>query len=79
MFNIKNITYDASTQLYRCTCQCGTEAEAEGIAAGYFLPLREAVGFTTELTHQGNTAILTSPDQETLVTAAKLLNNSIYR
>lgn len=79
MFNIKNITYDPASRLYCCTCQCDTAAEAKEIAAKYLLPLREAVGFPTELISQGNTVILAGPDQETIETAATLLNNSIYR
>lgn len=79
MFNINNITYDTPTRLYHCTCQFGTEAEAKEIAAKYVLSLHEAVGFTTELISQGNTVILAASDQETIETAAKLLNNSIYR
>ena len=79
MFNINKIAYDPATRLYCCTCQCDTAAEAKEIAAKYVLSLHEAVGFTTELISQGNTVILTGPDQKALATAAILLNNSIYR
>lgn len=79
MFNIKNITYDPLTQQYRCTCQCGTAMEAKEIAVGFLPSVKMRFGFTTELISQGNTVILAGPDQETIETAATLLNNSIYR
>lgn len=79
MFNINDIYQNPYTNLYCCTCQCDTAAEAKEIAAKYVLSLHEAVGFTTELISQGNTVILTGPDRKALATAAILLNNSIYR
>ena len=78
MFNVNDVYPDLTGKRFLCNCLCNSEDDAKYIEASFLMSVRE-VFFFADLYTKGNVLILDTPDKESTVKLALMLNNAISK